>query len=64
VTYLYKQTSGSLFLLLFELGLSATLNGNGKFLHGAPLIEVYRASIENEIGWPAFATAKHQKWTP
>jgi hypothetical protein len=31
---------------------------NGKFLQGVPSIEVYRASIENEVGWPAFATEK------
>ena len=31
---------------------------NGKFLQGAPPMEVYRASIENEGFWPAFATEK------
>jgi hypothetical protein len=31
---------------------------NGKFLKGVSPIEVYRASIENEVGWPAFATEK------
>ncbi len=31
---------------------------NGKFLQGVPLIEVYRASIENEVGWPAFTAEK------
>jgi hypothetical protein len=39
-----------LFLILTTL--------NGKFLQGVPPIEVYRASIENEVGWPAFATKK------
>jgi hypothetical protein len=28
------------------------------FLQGVPPIEVHRASIENEVGWPAFATEK------
>jgi hypothetical protein len=28
------------------------------FLHGVSPIEVYRASIENEVGLPAFATEK------
>ncbi len=31
---------------------------NGKFLQGVPPIEVYRAPIENEVGWAAFATEK------
>jgi hypothetical protein len=31
---------------------------NGKFLKGAPPFKVYRASIENEVGQPAFATEK------
>ena len=31
---------------------------NGEFLQGVPPIEVYRAPIENEVGWPAFATEK------
>ncbi len=31
---------------------------NGKFLQGVPQIEVHRASIENEVGWPAFAAEK------
>jgi len=35
---------------------STTLNEI--FLQKVPLIEVYRASIENEVGWPAFATEK------
>ena len=35
---------------------------NGKFLQGAPPIEVYRASIENEVCWPAFATEKGSSW--
>jgi hypothetical protein len=29
-----------------------------KYLQRVPPIEVYRASIENEVGWPAFATEK------
>jgi hypothetical protein len=28
------------------------------FTQGAPTIEVYRASIENEVGWPVFATKR------
>jgi hypothetical protein len=28
------------------------------FLQGVPPIEVYRASIENEVGWHAFAIEK------
>ncbi len=31
---------------------------NVEFLQGALPIEVYRALIENEVGWPAFATEK------
>ena len=36
---------------------------NGKFLLGVPPIEVYRASIEYEVGWPAFATVKGKSLT-
>jgi len=36
--------------------IALTLNGN--FLRGAPPIEVFRLSIENESGWLAFATEK------
>jgi len=31
---------------------------NGQSLQRAPPIEVFRALIENEIGWPSFATEK------
>jgi hypothetical protein len=31
---------------------------NGKFLQGDSQIEVYSASIGNEVGWPAFTTEK------
>jgi len=30
----------------------------GNFYREFPPIEVYRASIENEVGWPAFTTEK------
>ncbi len=29
-----------------------------KCVQGDPPIEVYRASIEDDVGWPAFATEK------
>jgi hypothetical protein len=32
------------------------------FLQGVPPIEVYRASIENEVSWPACATEKGSSW--
>jgi hypothetical protein len=36
------------------------LTGNRSLQHSMEIfpIEVYRASIENEVGWPAFATEK------
>jgi len=35
---------------------------NGKFLQGFSPIEVYRASIKNEVCWPAFTTEKGGSW--
>jgi len=51
-----KSISKKIFKFLTLLEILTTLNG--KFLQGAPPIEVYRASIENEVCWPAFATEK------
>ncbi len=41
-----------------KIALQSLTTLNGKFLQGVPPIEVYKASIENEVGWPAFATEK------